>query len=335
MSTGAGDLSPAIAPAGVAEARWRSMARAPESKRLIVLLVVVGFFGFLNNAFISGDSFLAIFQAMAFVGIVAIGQTLLIVAGEFDLSVGSVAALADVSAALLMVNAGVDPILAMLIGLGVGALVGVCNGILVLRVGVPSFIATIGMLFIARGLTVWITAAKPIYPLPPVIDQLGDINLFGLSASLVIMLLLVVAGAFVLDRMTFGRLIRATGGNPEAARIAGVKTVRTKFMLFVLVGLLAGLSGVLSLVHFGAGTHLMGQGWELSAIAAVVVGGTSLFGGSGTVIGTFLGLIILQSISNGMVAAQIDPWWQTITIGLIMLFSVSVDVTRRRKRPVA
>ena len=335
MTSGAGGLSPAIAPAAVVEARWRSLVRAPESKRLLVLLLIIGFFGFLNNAFISGDSFLAIFQAMAFVGIVAIGQTLLIVAGEFDLSVGSVAALADVSAALLMVKAGIDPILAMAIGLGIGALIGVCNGILVLRVGVPSFIATIGMLFIARGLTVWITGAKPIYPLPPVIDQLGDINLFGLSASLVIMLLLVVVGTFVLDRMTFGRLIRATGGNPEAARIAGVKTVRTKFMLFVLVGLLAGLSGVLSLVHFGAGTHLMGQGWELSAIAAVVVGGTSLFGGSGTVIGTFLGLIILQSISNGMVAAQIDPWWQTITIGLIMLLSVSVDVTRRRRRPIA
>jgi ribose transport system permease protein len=296
---------------------------------------VVGFFGFLNNAFISGDSFLAIFQAMAFVGIVAIGQTLLIVAGEFDLSVGSVAALADVSAALLMVQAGVDPIVAMLVGLGVGAFVGVCNGILVLRVGVPSFIATIGMLFIARGLTVWITAAKPIYPLPPVIDQLGDINLFGLSASLVIMLLLVVVGTFVLDRMTFGRLIRATGGNPEAARIAGVKTVRTKFLLFVLVGLLAGLSGVLSLVHFVAGTHLMGQVWELAASAAVVVGGTSLFGGSGTVIGAGPGLIMLQSSSAGRVAAQIASWWQTITIGLIMLFSVTVDVTRRRKRPIA
>ena len=335
MTNGAEGMSAVVAPDEGIQSRWQSLVRTREAKRLVVLLVVVGFFGFLNNAFISGDSFLAIFQAMAFVGIVAIGQTLLIVAGEFDLSVGSVAALADVSAALLMVKAGVDPIVALGIGLGIGALVGVCNGILVLRVGVPSFIATIGMLFIARGLAVWISAAKPIHPLPPVINQLGDLNLFGLSISLVVMLLLVVVGAFVLNRMTFGRLIRATGGNPEAARIAGVKTVRTKFMLFVLVGLLAGLSGVLSLVHFGAGTHLMGQGWELSAIAAVVVGGTSLFGGSGTVIGTFLGLIILQSISNGMVAAQIDPWWQTITIGLIMLFSVSVDVTRRRKRPIA
>jgi len=335
MADGSGSLTQSITPAMVVEPRWRTALRAPELKRLGVLVLVVGFFGLLNNAFVSGDSFLAIFQAMAFVGIVAIGQTLLIVAGEFDLSVGSVAALTNVSAALLMVNAGIDPIVALGIGLGIGALVGACNGVLVLRVGVPSFIATIGMLFIARGLAVWISAAKPIFPLPPVIGQLGDITVAGLSVSLVVMLLLVVAGAFVLNRMNFGRLIRATGGNPEAARIAGVKTVRTKFLLFVLMGLLAGLSGVLSLVHFGAGTHLMGQGWELSAIAAVVVGGTSLFGGSGTVIGTFLGLIILQSIANGMVAAQIDPWWQTITIGLIMLFSVTVDVSRRRRRAIA
>lgn len=328
---GAGRL-PAPALTAVAQ---RALTRVPELKRLVVLLAVVGFFGVLNPAFISGDSFLAVIQASAFVGITAVGLTLLITAGEFDLSVGSVAALANVSTALLMVKAGLDPLVSIGIGLSLGAAVGVVNAVLVLRVGVPSFIATIGMLFIARGLTVWVTAAKPVYPLPPLIDELGELRLLGLSASIIVLLALVVAGALVLDRLVLGRLIRATGGNPEAARIAGVKTDRTKLLLFILVGSLASLSGILSLIHFGSGTHLMGNGWELMAIAAVVVGGTSLFGGSGTVVGTLLGLLILQSISSGMVAARIDPWWQTITIGLIMLASVSVDVTRRRRRPLA
>ena len=306
---------------------WRSVSRAPEFKRLGVLVAVLALFGFLNPRFLGVESFVAILQATAFVGIVAIGQTMLIVAGEFDLSVGSVAALSSVSAALLMTTSGLDPFVAMAIGIVIGALVGLVNSILVLKVAIPSFIATIGMLFVVRGLTV--------YTLPPVVHSLGDVKLAGISVSIVIFLSLVVVCAFILNRTTFGRLIRATGGNPEAARIAGVRTVRTKVMLFVFVGILASFAGILSIMYFGSGTSTTGTGWELSAIAAVVVGGTSLFGGSGTVVGTFLGLLILQSIANGMVAAQIDPWWQTITIGVIMLFSVSVDLIRRRTRPIA
>lgn len=317
------------------ETRWRSLLRASETKRLVVLVLVVGSFGLLNPAFISGASFGAMFQAMAFIGIVAVGLTLLIVAGEFDLSVGSVAALANVSVALLMTRAGVDPILALLMGVGIGALVGICNAVLVLRLGLASFIATIGMMFIARGLAVWSIGAKQIMSVPPAATDIGAIRVLGMSLSLVVLLVLVAAGAFVLDRMNFGRLIRATGGNPEAARIAGVRTVRVKFLLFVLSGALAGLSGALTVFHFGSGTFELGNGWELTAIAAVVVGGTSLLGGSGTVVGTFLGLMILQAIVFGMVAARIDPNWQMVVTGVIMLLSLSVDVISRRRRPLA
>ncbi len=332
-ATAGGVEQPTVAPGALAN-WWRTVSRAPELKRLAVLVAVLGLFGVLNPNFLGVESFVAILQATAFVGIVAIGQTMLIVAGEFDLSVGSVAALSSVSAALLMTTGGLDPFVAMAAGIVIGALVGLVNSVLVLKVAIPSFIATIGMLFIVRGLTVYISHAKPIYPLPPVIHGMGDIKVGGISVSIVIFLGLVVVCAFILNRTTFGRLIRATGGNPDAARIAGVKTVRIKVVLFVFVGILASCAGMLSIMYFGSGTSTTGTGWELSAIAAVVVGGTSLFGGSGTVVGTLLGLLILQSISNGMVAAQIDPWWQTITIGVIMLLSVSVDLVRRRRRPI-
>jgi ribose transport system permease protein len=312
---------------------WRRFVRAPEAKSLAFLILVVGFFSLMNPAFLSGASFMAILQALAFIGIVSVGMTLLIVAGEFDLSVGSVATLANVTAALLMVNAGLDPVLSLIMGLGVGALVGAINAIFVLSFDVPSFIATIGMMFIARGLAVWLSAAKPILPLPPIANQIGDVSVLGLSLSVLVFLLLVVAGAFVLARTNFGCLIRATGGNLEAADIAGVKTNRTKFQLFVLSGTLAGLAGTLTLVHFGAGTHEMGNGWELTAIAAVVIGGTSLFGGAGTVIGTFFGLMILHSIAFGMVAARIDPWWQIVATGVIMLLSLTAEAVGRRRRP--
>lgn len=326
----------AKSPAGVGSwlgSRPLAALRAPEMRRIAVLALVLALFTVLNPAFLSRGSIDAVVQALAFVGIVAVGQTLLIIAGEFDLSVGSTAALCSVAAALLMTKGGQDPILAMVMGLALGGLVGLANAILVLRVAIPSFIATIGMLFVARGLTVYISDAKPIHPLPAVVGELGDLGVAGLSVSIVALLLLVVLGTFLVQRTAFGRLICATGGNVEAARIAGVKTVRIKAALFVTVGVLAGLSGILSIIHFGSASHTTGIGWELTAIAAVVVGGTSLFGGTGTVFGTLIGLAILQAITNGLVAANIDPWWQTVTIGLIMIASVSVDLARRRVRP--
>jgi ribose transport system permease protein len=315
-------------------ARGRSILRAPESKRVAVLILVVALFAYLNPAFLRPASIAAVIQAMAFVGIVAVGQTLLIIAGEFDLSVGSTAALCSISAALLMTKGGLDPYLSTGLGLAIGGLVGLVNAALVLRARIPSFIATIGMLFVAHGLAVYISDAKPIHPLPPAITNIGALDTGAFSLGVAILLLLVVLGTILLRRTNFGRLLCATGGNAEAARIAGVKTQRVKAILFVTTGILAGLSGILSIIHFGSATATTGTGWELSAIAAVVVGGTSLFGGGGTVIGTLIGLTILQTITSGLVAARIDPWWQTVTIGVIMLASVSVDVVRRRARPV-
>jgi ribose transport system permease protein len=310
----------------------RRFVQAPETKPLAFLILVFGVFTLMNPAFLSGASFMAILQALAFIGIVSVGMTLLIVAGEFDLSVGSVAALANVTAALLMAKVGLDPVLSLLIGLGVGALVGAVNALLVLGFGVLSFIATIGMMFVARGLAVWLSSAKPIHPLPPFANYIGDIRVLGLSLSVFVFLLLVVAGAFVLARTNFGCLVRATGGNAEAAHIAGVKTEHTKLLLFVLSGALAGLAGTLTLVHFGTGTNEMGNGWELTAIAAVVIGGTSLLGGAGTVIGTFIGLMIIHVIVFGMVAAHIDPWWQIVATGVIMLLSLTAEAVSRRRR---
>ena len=186
------------------------------------------------------------------------------------------------------------------------------------------------MLGIARGLAVWLSGAKAIRL--PQLEQFGDLDKV-VSFSVVVLVVLVVVGHFLVARTNFGRIICATGGNAEAARIAGVKTLRIKGILFVTSGLLAGLSGILSNIHFGSTTIATGSGWELSAVAAVVVGGTSLFGGGGTLIGTLIGLAILQTITSGLVVVHVDPWWQTILIGVIMLASVSIDSLRRRARP--
>jgi ribose transport system permease protein len=325
-----GSLTRVPAPVSPLRGRARAFIAAPELKRLAVLVVIVAVFTLMNPAFFRTASMAAIVQAMAFVGIVAVGQTLLIIAGEFDLSVGSTAALTSIVVAVLVTQRNVDPVVAMLIALGVGGIVGLVNATVVLRFRVPSFIATIAMLGIARGLAVWISAAKAIRV--PQLAPFSDLD-HAVSFSVVLLVVLVLAGHFLVGRTNFGRTMCATGGNAEAARIAGVKTLRIKGILFVTSGLLAGLSGILSNIHFGSTTIATGSGWELSAVAAVVVGGTSLFGGGGTLIGTLIGLAILQTITSGLVVVHIDPWWQTILIGMIMLASVSIDTLRRRVRP--
>jgi ribose transport system permease protein len=295
-----------------------------------VLVVIIAVFTLLNPAFIRAGSIFAIVQAMAFVGIVAVGQTLLIIAGEFDLSVGSTAALASIVAAILMTQGGLDPAVSTVAGVAVGGVVGLVNATLVLRARIPSFIATIAMLGIARGVVVLLSGAKAIK-----VDQLAQFSDLDreVSFSVVLLVVFVVAGHFLVGRTNFGRLMCATGGNAEAARIAGVKTLRIKGILFVTSGLLAGLSGILSNIHFKSTTITTGSSWELSAVAAVVIGGTSLFGGGGTLIGTLIGLAILQTITSGLVVVKIDPWWQMVVIGVIMLASVSIDTLRRRARP--
>jgi ribose transport system permease protein len=326
-----GDIVRVPGPDSPFRSRARAFTAAPELKRLLALVSIIVLFAFLNNAFLRIESMYAIVQAMAFVGIVAVGQTLLIIAGEFDLSVGSTAVLVSVVVATLMTQRSFDPIPAMLVGLAIAGLVGLVNATLVLVVRIPSFIATLAMLGIARGLAVWLCLARPIEL--PQLRQFGDLDKVA-SFSVISLLILVVAGYFLLGRTNFGRIMCATGGNAEAARISGVKTLRIKGMLFVTSGLLAGLSGILAIIHFGSSTVTTGSGWELSAIAAVVVGGTSLFGGGGTVIGTLIGLAILQTITSGLVVVHIDPWWQNVVVGGMMLASVGMDSVRRRVRPV-
>jgi ribose transport system permease protein len=314
---------------------------APELKRVAVLVAVVGVFALQEPRFLRTESLSAIVQAMSLIGIVAVGQTLLIIAGEFDLSVGSTAALASavagvvathqVEGANLTVVPGVDPAVSIVVGLAAGMAVGAVNAAVVLVGRIPSFIATIAMLGIARGLTSYISGAKAMRV--PEMAQLGWLDSGQVSLGIALMLALILVGHLVVVRTNFGRTICATGSNPEAARIAGVNTVRVKAILFVLTGLLAGLAGVITNIHFKSTTIATGSGWELLAVAAVVVGGTSLFGGGGTLIGTLIGLAILQSITSGLVVIHVDPWWQQVLIGLIMLFSVSIDSIRRRGTP--
>jgi ribose transport system permease protein len=254
---------------------------------------------------------------------------LLITAGEFDISIGANAALSALTPAILVTKQGYSIPIALLITIGVGASVGLLNGLVVIYGKVPSFIATIAMLFMCKSLATYISEGKGISDFPDLYDGFKE-TLFGQYFSILVFIAFIFVGEFILNRTNFGKVIAAVGSNPEAARTAGINANRVKLILFVVTGCGAALAGFLSLVHFNSTWFTLGSGWELLAIAGLVIGGTSLFGGRGTVIGLFLGLLLMQVVASGMVASRIDPWWQTVITGVIVLVSLSVDMKRKK-----
>jgi len=301
---------------------------------LIPLVLFTCLFAALNPRLLATPNIAAMLRGMSFIGVIAVGQTLLMVGGELDLSVGSVAGLCAILASWLMRYAGWPAEMALLAGLLCGASTGLINGLVAVRLGLPAFIATLGMLYMARGADYLICGGYPVYPLPRSVTEFGKAEPLGVSWSFWIFVVLVVAADVTLRKTGFGRQLCATGGNREAARISGINTSRIKITGYVLTGMLAALGGMLLMARINVGQAEIGVGWELDVIAGVVVGGVSLFGGVGTVLGTFIGLLIMQVVRTGLVML---PWpisthWQTVAVGVIMIVAVGVDLLRRRAR---
>lgn len=310
----------------------RKVWAVPEVGILIPLVLFTALFFVINPAFLSPNNIGAMLRATSFVGIIAIGQTFLMIAGELDLSVGSVAGLCAIAGSWLMKNGGWPAGAGAMAGLLTGGLVGLINGLVVVRLGLPAFIGTLGMLYIARGLVYLITSGYPIYPLPASLKAFGAADILGTSWSFVIFVVLVIIADFVLRRTVFGRMVCATGGNKEVARIAGINTDLVKISCFSLIGMLSGLGGFLLMSRIAVGQPEIGVGWELDVIAGVVIGGVSLFGGIGTVAGTFIGLLVMQIVRSGLVISGVSTHWQTVAVGVIMIIAVGVDLLRRRAK---
>jgi ribose transport system permease protein len=323
-------------PAGTARAswekRWRTLLAIPELGIALVIAALLLTFFCINSSILRPESFASMMRAMAFIGIIAIGQTLLLIAGELDISVGSVAGLCAIICAYLMKDLGWPVPLAIAAGLGAGAILGLINGVLAVGVGIPAFIVTLGMLYIAKGLTYLICAGYPVYPLPPSINKFGLAAPLGVSWAFWFFLGLAVLFQIMLSRTTWGRAIYATGGNAEVARIAGIRTARVKIACYVATSALAGLSGILLMAQLNVGQPEIGQGWELEVIASTVIGGVSLFGGMGTVTAAVLGLLLMQVVRTGLVISNVNTHWQTVAVGAIMIAAVALDLIRRRAR---
>lgn len=325
----------AVSKTNGANARWRVLRKILAVPEMGVLIPLVGFvllFFCINRSFLNPNSMVAMLRAVSFVGIIAVGQTWLMISGGIDLSVGSVAGLCAITASWAMKTLGCPVPVGLAVGLATGALAGLVNGTVSVRLGVPAFIATLGMLYIARGLNYLICRGYPIYPLPESLQAFGKAEPLGISWAFVILVAIVALADFCLRRSVWGRSVYATGGNEEVAHIAGINTRRVRLSCYVLTGALAGLAGMLLMAQLNVGQPEIGTGWELEVIASVVIGGVSLFGGMGTVTGTFMGLLIMQVVRSGLVMTGVNTHWQTVAVGVIMIAAVGFDMLRRRAK---
>ena len=314
---------------------FRRLFAIPEVGVFIPLVGFAVIFYLINPVFLSIDNITTMLRSMSYIGIIALGMTFLMITGAFDLSVGATAGLGSIVCGYAMAKMNLPISVAVLAGLATGALVGLVNGFVVLRLGVPAFIATLGMLNIAKGITYLISKGYTIYPLPPAVGEFGAAEPFGTSWGFVIFAVMAVIGGFVLSKTTYGRKLYVVGGNPDVARLAGISPARIQLSGFIMVGVCASLAGILLMARIATGQPTIGLGWELNVIAGVVIGGVSLFGGSGSIPGAVIGLLLMQVVTNGLVVSNIDPYWQTVAIGLIMIVAVAIDILRRRSKTAA
>jgi len=294
------------------------------------LIVVFVFLSFASSDFLSADNLFNIGSQTAVVAVIAIGMTLVIITAGIDLSVGSVAALSGVMGVTLMVNFGLPVPLGILGGILVGAIAGLVNGLLVAFAGLNPFIATLGMLSVARGLTYISTGAVAVFGAPDSFRLLGQGVLGPIPIPIVVIVVVAIAGYVVLARTRLGRYAYAMGSNLEAARLSGIPIKRYLTTVYVIAGALAGLGGMIAASRVNSGQPNYGLGLELDVIAAAVIGGASLFGGQGTVVGTLIGAFLIALIRNGAVLLNVDIFYQSVIIGVVIWIAVFWDQYRRR-----
>ena len=301
---------------------WQRYAEYVIVAAIVVEAVV---FAAIAPQFLSVPNLVNVALSIAITGILAVGMTMVILTGGIDLSVGSVVALAGVVAASLAArgDAGVPFGIAAALGIGVG--VGLFNGLVIARFRVPPFVTTLAMLTICRGLAFIVSGGRSIGNLPESFNYVGRSRVLGVPLPVVLMALVFVGGWFLLRRTVIGRYIYAVGGNPKATFFAGVNTKRVITLTYVLNGLLVGLAGYVLASRLGAGVPNSGIQYELDVIAAVVVGGTSLTGGQGSVVGTFWGAVFIGILNNGLNLFGVDPYMQKIALGVVLLLAVFAD----------
>ncbi|WP_138420502.1 ABC transporter permease [Aquibacillus sediminis] len=289
-----------------------------------LLLIVV--LSSLNSNFLEYNNIINVVRQVAINGLLAIGMTYVILTGGIDLSVGSILAFSGVvSASLVTGDSELPVLLAVLVGIMAGSILGFINGFIIARFNVAAFVATLAMMSIARGLTMVYSNGNPISGLSDGFKFIGGGELIGIPIPVIILFIVFVLGAFILQKTRFGRYVYAVGGNETSARVSGIKVNRVKIAVYTISGMLSGLAGVVLSARVTAGLPQAGTAYELDAIAAVVIGGTSLVGGRGRLWGTIIGVLIIGVLSNGLDLLNVSSYFQMIVKGIIIIAAVLFD----------
>ena len=297
--------------------------------RMIAVVLLCAALTALSDVFFTANNILNVLRQTALLFLMASGLTLVILTAGLDLSIGANVALSACLAASVIKATG-SPLLAVATGIGCGATIGFANGILVTALRIPSFIATYGMMWMLTGVTYYYMAGETIHGFPPGFRQLGSGYLLGVPMPVYVMVLFLFIGTFFAQRTVWGQQIYAIGANPVSTRLSGVPVERRLVLVYAVSGAMAGLASLIVLARINSAQGDIGEELTLPAIAAVLVGGTSLFGGSGTVAGTLIGALLLTLVLNGMNLLQIHSSWQPLVTGVIILLAVWIDNRTRR-----
>ena len=303
------------------------------------LILLMVFFGFASPAFMQVENLLGILQSTAVNGVLAIASTFVIITAGIDLSVGTLMTFCAVMAGVFLTYWQLPLWTGVLAAIATGAMSGLLSGTFVAKIKLPPFIATLGMMLVNKGLALVVAGDKPIYfSDTESFSTISQGSMIGyvlpslpVPNSVVILFVLAIAASVVLSRTALGRYTFALGSNEEAVRLSGVNVDRWKITIYVLAGAICGVAGLLIASRLNSAQPALGQGYELEAIAAVVIGGTSLSGGTGTVLGTIIGAFIMSVLTNGLRILSVPQEWQIVVTGVIIILAVYIDILRRRK----
>ena len=298
------------------------------------LIALILFFSIASSNFLQWSNIIGILLSTAVIGILALGATFVIITGGIDLSVGTVMTLSSVMTGVLVVNSGLPILVGVIGGVATGAFCGLLCGVMITKLKIPPFISTLAMMMVAKGLALVISNAAPIYflehPLFTKIALGSIIPGVNIPNAILIFFVMAIIGGVILSKTILGRYNFAIGSNEEATRLSGVNVNFWKISIYTLAGAFTGIAGVLMAARLNSAQPALGQGYELEAIAAVVIGGTSLSGGKGSIVGTVIGALIMSVLTNGLRILSIPQEWQTVVVGLVIILAVFIDVVRRK-----
>jgi ribose/xylose/arabinose/galactoside ABC-type transport system permease subunit len=309
---------------------WRKIVHAQESGIFIALMILSLLIGFINPVFFKFANIMHILKTASYFFIPGIAITYVLIAAGLDLSIGSVLALGGVASGLALM-AGVPIWLSIIIGIVVGMFAGFVNGIIITKFKIPPLITTLGMMYLARGCVEVLTKGTPVYPLPASFNMIGQGSIAEVPYVVIIAVILGILGHIVLTQTRFGRSVFAIGGNEETARLSGINIDRVKVIVYTLAGGASAISGIIISSRVAAAQANAGVGYELRIISACIIGGTSMFGGKGSVLGSFIGAVFMAVVANGMVLTKVSVFYQNIIFGLIIILAVGLDQWKRTR----